>query len=74
AGLNNAKFMTPPDGQNGRCRMYLWNTASPDPDRDMHHHSRAGPWSLDTSTRLTGGPENSGCLGCGESGDTGESW
>ncbi|KIJ19714.1 hypothetical protein PAXINDRAFT_166781, partial [Paxillus involutus ATCC 200175] len=32
SGFNNANFMTPPDGQNGRCRMYLWNTASPYPD------------------------------------------
>jgi hypothetical protein len=22
SGYNNANFMTPPDGQNGRCRMY----------------------------------------------------
>jgi extracellular elastinolytic metalloproteinase len=24
SGFNNANFMTPPDGQNGRMRMYLW--------------------------------------------------
>jgi extracellular elastinolytic metalloproteinase len=23
SGYNNANFMTPPDGQNGRCRMYV---------------------------------------------------
>ncbi|KIJ07218.1 hypothetical protein PAXINDRAFT_19584 [Paxillus involutus ATCC 200175] len=35
SGFNNANFMMPPDGQNGRCRVYLWNTASPYPDGDM---------------------------------------
>ncbi|KAK0473138.1 peptidase M36 [Armillaria luteobubalina] len=27
SGYNNANLMTPPDGRNGRMRMYLWNTA-----------------------------------------------
>ena len=29
SGLNNANFMTPSDGRNGRCRTYLWNTVNP---------------------------------------------
>lgn len=29
SGTNNANFATPPDGQNPRMRMYIWNTATP---------------------------------------------
>ncbi|KIJ10473.1 hypothetical protein PAXINDRAFT_16559 [Paxillus involutus ATCC 200175] len=82
SGFNNVNFMTPPDGQNGHvhaidshvshCQMYLWNTVSPYPDGDMEagiviHELAHGP-----STRLTGRPKNSGCLGWNESGGTGE--
>ena len=28
-------FRQPPDGTNGRCRMYLWNTATPYRDGDL---------------------------------------
>ena len=64
SGYNNANFMTLLDGQNGRCRMYLWNTANPYRDGDLEagiviHELSHGP-----STRLTGGPGNTGCLGC----------
>ncbi|KAI6127150.1 extracellular elastinolytic metallo proteinase [Pisolithus sp. B1] len=74
SGFNNANFMTPPDGQNGRCRMYLWNTASPYRDGDMEAGIVIHELSHGLSTRLTGGPENSGCLGWGESGGMGEGW
>jgi extracellular elastinolytic metalloproteinase len=29
SGTNNANFATPPDGQSGRMRMYLWTVTSP---------------------------------------------
>ncbi|MES2688901.1 MAG: T9SS-dependent M36 family metallopeptidase [Bacteroidota bacterium] len=29
SGTNNANFTTPPDGQNPRMQMYLWNTETP---------------------------------------------
>ncbi|KIK16707.1 hypothetical protein PISMIDRAFT_30866 [Pisolithus microcarpus 441] len=74
SGFNNANFMTPPDGQNGRCRMYLWNTASPYRDGDMEAGIVIHELSHGLSTRLTGGPQNSGCLGWGESGGMGEGW
>ncbi|KAF8833452.1 hypothetical protein BDN67DRAFT_976590 [Paxillus ammoniavirescens] len=66
--------MTPPDGQNGRCRMYLWNTASPYPDGDMEAGLVIHELAHGLSTRLTGGPKNPGCLGWGESGGMGEGW
>ncbi|KAI6144457.1 Fungalysin metallopeptidase-domain-containing protein [Pisolithus tinctorius] len=74
SGFNNANFMTPPDGQNGRCRMYLWNTASPYRDGDMEAGIVVHELTHGLSTRLTGGPLNSGCLGWGESGGMGEGW
>ena len=70
----SANFMTPPDGQNGRCRMYLWNTANPYRDGDLEAGIVIHELSHGLSTRLTGGPANSGCLGWGESGGMGEGW
>ena len=66
--------MTPPDGQNGRMRMYLWNTANPYRDGDLEAGIVIHELSHGISTRLTGGPANSGCLGWGESGGMGEGW
>ncbi|KAG6844432.1 hypothetical protein H0H87_007034, partial [Tephrocybe sp. NHM501043] len=74
SGYNNANFMTPPDGQNGRMRMYLWNTAVPYRDGDLEAGIVIHELSHGLSTRLTGGPANSGCLGWGESGGMGEGW
>ena len=74
SGYNNANFMTPPDGQNGRCRMYLWTTANPYRDGDLEAGIVIHELSHGLSTRLTGGPANSGCLGWGESGGMGEGW
>jgi extracellular elastinolytic metalloproteinase len=74
SGFNNANFMTPPDGQNGRCRMYLWNTAMPYRDGDLEAGIVIHELTHGLSTRLTGGPANSGCLGWGESGGMGEGW
>lgn len=74
SGYNNANFMTPPDGQNGRCRMYIWNTATPYRDGDLEAGIVIHELSHGLSTRLTGGPMNSGCLAWGESGGMGEGW
>ncbi|KAI5121545.1 hypothetical protein M0805_002604 [Coniferiporia weirii] len=74
SGYNNANFMTPPDGQKGRCRMYIWNTAQPYRDGDLEAGIVIHELSHGLSTRLTGGPANSGCLGWGESGGMGEGW
>lgn len=74
SGYNNANFMTPPDGSNGRMRMYLWNTALPYRDGDFEAGIVIHELSHGLSTRLTGGPANSGCLGFGESGGMGEGW
>ncbi|KIO19789.1 hypothetical protein M407DRAFT_82347 [Tulasnella calospora MUT 4182] len=74
SGYNNANFATPPDGQRGRMRMYVWDTATPFRDGDLEAGIVIHELSHGLSTRLTGGPANSGCLGWGESGGMGEGW
>jgi extracellular elastinolytic metalloproteinase len=74
SGYNNANFMTPPDGQAPRMRMYVWDTATPYRDGDVEAGIVIHEYSHGLSTRLTGGPANSGCLGFGEAGGMGEGW
>ncbi|KAF8835987.1 neutral protease I, partial [Paxillus ammoniavirescens] len=74
SGFNNVNFMRPPDRQNGRCRMYLWNTASPYPDRDMGAGIVIHKLVHGLSPHLMGGSKNSGCLGWDGSGGMGEGW
>lgn len=74
SGYNNANFMTPPDGQNGRCRMYIWNTDIPHRDGDLDNSVIIHELAHGLSNRLTGGPLNVGCLGWGEAGGMGEGW
>jgi extracellular elastinolytic metalloproteinase len=75
SGYNNANFMTPPDGTNGRMRMYTWNVHGfPYRDGDLEAGIVIHEYSHGLSTRLTGGPADSGCLGWGESGGMGEGW
>lgn len=74
AGTDNADFMTPPDGQRGRMRMYVWDQSTPFRDGDFEAGIVIHEYSHGLSTRLTGGAANSGCLGWGESGGMGEGW
>ncbi|WWC86773.1 uncharacterized protein L201_001652 [Kwoniella dendrophila CBS 6074] len=74
SGYNNANFMTPPDGQAPRMRMYVWDTATPYRDGDLEQGIVVHEYAHGLSTRLTGGPANSGCLGWGEAGGMGEGW
>jgi extracellular elastinolytic metalloproteinase len=73
-GTNNANFATPPDGKNGRMRMYVWTQTTPDRDGDLEAGIIIHEYAHGISTRLTGGPANSGCLGWGEAGGMGEGW
>ncbi|KAI3649026.1 hypothetical protein MP228_006880 [Amoeboaphelidium protococcarum] len=74
AGMNNANFATPPDGQTPKMRMYVWNTAKPYRDGDFDNAIIIHEYTHGISTRLTGGPSNSGCLGWGEAGGMGEGY
>ncbi|KEP46410.1 extracellular elastinolytic metalloproteinase [Rhizoctonia solani 123E] len=72
SGYNNANFMTPPDGQNGLCRMYLWDASSPYRDGDLDAGVLIHELTHGLTNRLTGGPANSGCLATWESAGMGE--
>ncbi|GAA5889905.1 hypothetical protein JCM5296_003645 [Sporobolomyces johnsonii] len=74
SGYNNANFATPPDGQRPRMRMYSWTASTPMRDGDFEAGIVIHEYSHGISTRLTGGPANSGCLGWGEAGGMGEGW
>ncbi|GAA5891103.1 hypothetical protein JCM6882_006420 [Rhodosporidiobolus microsporus] len=74
SGFNNANFATPPDGGRPRMRMYVWNAQQPYRDGDLEEGIVVHEYSHGLSTRLTGGPANSGCLGWGEAGGMGEGW
>ena len=72
SGTNNANFATPPDGQRPRMRMYVWDQQIPFRDGDLEAGIVIHEYSHGVSTRLVGGPANSGCLGWGEAGGMGE--
>ncbi|KAF9106095.1 Fungalysin/Thermolysin Extracellular metalloproteinase 5 [Mortierella sp. GBA35] len=74
SGYNNANFATPPDGQRGQMRMYVWDITDPMRDGDLESGIIIHEYAHGISTRLTGGPANSGCLGWGEAGGMGEGW
>lgn len=73
AGSNNADFTTPPDGKRPRMRMYTWS-GTPQRDGSFEEGIIAHEQTHGVSTRLTGGPSDSSCLGWGESGGMGEGW
>ncbi|CAO3610248.1 unnamed protein product [Cunninghamella blakesleeana] len=74
SGRNNANFATPPDGQHGKMRMYVWDQTSPMRDGDFESGIVIHEYTHGVSNRLTGGPKDSNCLGWGESGGMGEGW
>ncbi|KAJ3159266.1 Fungalysin/Thermolysin Extracellular metalloproteinase 5 [Geranomyces michiganensis] len=74
SGYNNANFATPRDGQQPRMRMYVWDVTTPFRDGDLEGGIVMHEYCHGLSIRLTGGPQNVGCLGWGESGGMGEGW
>ncbi|KAI1333638.1 Fungalysin metallopeptidase-domain-containing protein [Xylariaceae sp. FL0016] len=74
SGTNNANFATPPDGQPGRMRMYLWTYSTPYRDCAFEAGVIIHEYTHGLSNRLTGGPDNTGCLSNTEAGGMGEGW
>jgi extracellular elastinolytic metalloproteinase len=74
AGTNNANFYTPPDGENPRMRMYMWDYTTPFKDGAFDAGIVIHEYTHGLSNRLTGGPANAGCLNLLESGGMGEGW
>ncbi|CBX91299.1 hypothetical protein IAQ61_010661 [Plenodomus lingam] len=73
-GVNNANFLTPPDGQPPRMRMFIWTKTSPSRDSSFDAGVVIHEYTHGLSSRLTGGPANAGCLSSIESGGMGEGW
>ncbi|KAK8045599.1 extracellular metallo proteinase MEP [Apiospora rasikravindrae] len=74
SGTNNANFATPPDGQPGRMRMFLWTRSTPQRDGAFEAGVVIHEYTHGLSNRLTGGPANSNCLNSLEAGGMGEGW
>jgi extracellular elastinolytic metalloproteinase len=74
SGTNNANFATPPDGQPGRMRMYIFDESTPNRDGSFEAGVVIHEYTHGLSNRLTGGPANSNCLSALESGGMGEGW
>ncbi|PWY84983.1 extracellular metallo proteinase MEP [Aspergillus heteromorphus CBS 117.55] len=74
SGTSNANFASPPDGFPARMRMYIWTESTPPRDGSFDAGIVIHEYTHGLSTRLTGGPLNSGCLNALESGGMGEGW
>ena len=74
AGTDNADFSTPPDGQAGRMRMFIWDYTTPKRDCTFEAGVVIHEYTHGLSNRLTGGPANSACLNVLEAGGMGEGW
>ncbi|CAE6441585.1 unnamed protein product, partial [Rhizoctonia solani] len=73
SGSNNAVFSTPPDGQSGQMRMYLWTYTSPQGDGALENDIVTHEYGHGVSNRLTGGGTAT-CLQTTESRGLGEGW
>ncbi|KAJ7852815.1 Fungalysin metallopeptidase-domain-containing protein [Mycena olivaceomarginata] len=73
AGTDNADFSTPPDGQSGHMRMYLFTSTSPQRDGALENDIPSHEYTHGISNRLTGGGTGE-CLQSTEAGGMGEGW
>ncbi|TFK34236.1 Fungalysin metallopeptidase-domain-containing protein [Crucibulum laeve] len=73
SGTNNANFATPPDGQSGTCRMYIWTYTTPNRDGSLENDIVVHEMTHGIINRLTGGGTGR-CLQTTEAGGLGEGW
>ncbi|KAF5332497.1 hypothetical protein D9611_005472 [Ephemerocybe angulata] len=73
SGTNNANFATPPDGQSGQCRMYVFTLTTPNRDGSMENDIVVHEMTHGITNRMTGGGSGR-CLQTTESGGMGEGW
>ncbi|KAI8827068.1 Fungalysin metallopeptidase-domain-containing protein [Fimicolochytrium jonesii] len=74
SGTNNANFASPPDGQIGLMRMFVFTATQPQRDGNLENAIPIHELSHGLSNRLTGGPANANCLNNAISGGMGEGW
>ncbi|KAH9266463.1 hypothetical protein BASA83_010581 [Batrachochytrium salamandrivorans] len=72
--VNNAKFITPPDGQSGVMRMYRYTYATPGRSSGLDNGIPIHEYAHGVSNRLTGGAATTGCLSTNEAQGLGEGW
>ncbi|KAK0201228.1 Fungalysin metallopeptidase-domain-containing protein [Desarmillaria ectypa] len=73
SGTNNANFATPPDGQSGTCRMYIWTLTTPNRDGAVQNDIVVHEFTHGITNRLTGGGTG-WCLQTTEASGMGEGW
>ncbi|KAH8989248.1 Fungalysin metallopeptidase-domain-containing protein [Lactarius akahatsu] len=73
AGTDNADFSTPPDGQSGHMRMFLWDFTSPARDGAVENDIVIHENTHGVTNRMTGGG-TARCLQTTEAGGMGEGW
>ena len=73
AGTDNADFSTPPDGQSGHMRMFLWDYTNPKRDGALENDIVAHENTHGVTNRMTGGGTGR-CLQTTEAGGMGEGW
>jgi extracellular elastinolytic metalloproteinase len=73
SGTDNADFTTPPDGQSGRMRMYLWDFTTPGRDGALENDIVVHENTHGITNRMTGGGTGR-CLQTTEAGGLGEGW
>jgi extracellular elastinolytic metalloproteinase len=70
--LNNANFLTPPDGFSPRMQMFEWAQTNPRRDGDLDNGIVVHEYAHGITSRLVGGPSNVSCLNNAQQG--GEGW
>ncbi|KAH9273365.1 hypothetical protein BASA83_004367 [Batrachochytrium salamandrivorans] len=72
--VNNADFLTPPDGQAGEMNMYSFAYTTPNRSSGLDSGIAIHEYGHGVSNRLTGGSATGGCLSTAEAGGMGEGW
>ncbi|KAG9127826.1 hypothetical protein FRC07_008836 [Ceratobasidium sp. 392] len=73
SGTDNANFVTPPDGQPGQMRMFMWTKTVPPRDGALENDIVVHEYAHGLSNRLTGGGTGL-CLQSIEAQGLGEGW
>ncbi|KAJ3321178.1 Fungalysin/Thermolysin Extracellular metalloproteinase 5 [Boothiomyces sp. JEL0866] len=74
SGKNNANFATPPDGQSGILKLFVFTNTNPNRDGAMENSIVLHELTHGVSSRLTGGKRQGNCLSTLISGGLGEGW
>ncbi|KAF5344346.1 hypothetical protein D9758_013266 [Tetrapyrgos nigripes] len=73
SGTNNANFATPPDGQSGQMRMFIWTLTQVPRDGAVENDIVTHEMTHGLTNRMTGGGTGR-CLQTTEAGGMGEGW